>query len=275
TAASVMDPTRQAVADIDVVASYDFLVTSANDVSDGTCNFSHCSLREAIIAANAVTPAPTAPLTIGFASSLANATITLTAALPTPSRAVSIVGPGAGLLTIDADGSSANPRRVITVAINAPVSISGMTLTGGHIASGDGGAIRVNVAGELQLADVRINSSFAAGGGGGLYADNSSDLVMTDVEFAGNTAGTVGGGLVLRAATAELTNVNALDNTTGLGGGGLHLEAGSVIDISGGVISGNRTTSGSGGGLSVTAGAVVNLDNVEVHSNKAIGTGGR
>jgi CSLREA domain-containing protein len=65
-----------------------FTVNSANDADDGACTLLHCSLREAINAANTV---PTAQ-TISFAIGTGTQTITPTSALPTVTDPVTIDG---------------------------------------------------------------------------------------------------------------------------------------------------------------------------------------
>ena len=65
-----------------------FTVTSANDADDGTCDASHCSLREAIAAANA---APGKDL-ITFAAGSGAITIALTSALPDITGSVTLDG---------------------------------------------------------------------------------------------------------------------------------------------------------------------------------------
>src|SRR4051812_2764616 len=77
-----------------------FTVTTLADNDDGTCDVSHCSLREAINAANAAAGDDT--ITFGV-----NGTIALTANLPniTANGALTILGNGPNLTIIDGGGS--------------------------------------------------------------------------------------------------------------------------------------------------------------------------
>jgi CSLREA domain-containing protein len=84
-----------------------FVVNSNNDVNDGTCNATHCSLREAIIAANAVLGTGTVAIT--FAPSLTGQTINIVStALPFLSRGNTVINgdPGNDGPDITIDGSA-------------------------------------------------------------------------------------------------------------------------------------------------------------------------
>ena len=86
-----------------------FVVNSSNDISDGSCDVIHCSLREAITAANASSAAT--PVDIHFAIGSGPQTIAPSAALPTITRPVVLDGttqPGfAGTPVIELSGSGA------------------------------------------------------------------------------------------------------------------------------------------------------------------------
>jgi fibronectin-binding autotransporter adhesin len=71
------------------------IVTTLDDLEDGTCNAAHCSLRDAIAAANAQVD----PDVIRFAPGVTG-TIQLTAPLPPLSSDMTLEGPGANLLTV-------------------------------------------------------------------------------------------------------------------------------------------------------------------------------
>ncbi len=113
------------------------------DASDGVT-----SLREAIV----ITNQNIAPDVIDFASSLAGQTILLTMGELAVTDDLTISGPGANQLTIDASGNDPTPSddngdgsRVFNIdndnsLSSLEFSISGLTLTGGDV-SGDGGAV--------------------------------------------------------------------------------------------------------------------------------------
>ncbi|HEX9962394.1 MAG TPA: BACON domain-containing carbohydrate-binding protein, partial [Pyrinomonadaceae bacterium] len=134
-----------------------FTVMNTNDSGAG-------SLRDAILQANTTTESRT----IVFDQTLFSTpqTITLASNLfinNSNGGAITIIGPGANLLTITGGGG----RRIFTVSSNSAVSISGMTLTGGNgtgsVASGNGGAIYNNA--NLTLNNVVVNANATTGGG--------------------------------------------------------------------------------------------------------------
>jgi hypothetical protein len=172
-------------------------VTTLGDTVD--FNDGLTSLREALFATNLVGGADT----IEFAASLTSggpATITLTQGELAITDALTINGPGANLLTIDASGNDPTPddnffdgSRIFNVddgnfSAKINVSISGLTLTGGD-ADGSGGAI---FNGEhLEITDSTIIGNSARGGGdgggGGVYIGFGGDLTVTDSKISGNT----------------------------------------------------------------------------------------
>ena len=124
------------------------------DTLDDTVNFSdgHTSLREAIFATNIVPGADT----INFAPALTAggpAKILLTQGELAITDSLTIDGPGANLLTIDAQQAS---RIFDITATVGDFSITGLSLTNGHTVGGDvsysGGAIRSLTTGQLTVA---------------------------------------------------------------------------------------------------------------------------
>lgn len=98
-------------------------------------------------------------------------------------------------VVIDAGG---NGRVMQAEQLEMPVTIKGVTLTGGRADGGNahedsGGGLMVDDA-TVRLEDVIVTGNFAAGNGGGLrVAGGVLDLVRCEVR--GNTAGRGGGGL--------------------------------------------------------------------------------
>jgi parallel beta-helix repeat protein len=90
-----------------------------------------------------------------------------------------IIGPGAGSLTIQGDGKT----RVFDIE-GGSLALSGVTITGGNAGKGSGGGIR-NHGGTLWLEHVVLRGNRARVGGG-LFNDGTTTL--TDVVLRGNTA---------------------------------------------------------------------------------------
>jgi hypothetical protein len=161
--------------------------------SGGTCPGSTCTLRQAIATAD---PGDT----INF-SLPANSTITLTSAELLISRNLTIIGPGANLLTVQrstANGTQA--FRILDIAgSNLNVTISGLTVTNG--------------------------SDRSNGGGGGIF--NSATLTLAGVIISGNNTaetnipnGTSFGGGIFNSGTLTITNCTISANTVSGGSGG-------------------------------------------------------
>ena len=156
-------------------------VTNLNDSGAG-------SLREAINAANANSDADT----IVFASGL-QGTIALSSALPTVIYSVSIVGPGARLLTVRRQ-SGFGSFRIFDVS--GAAVISNLTIAGGNsggFGGDDGGGLRVNFAGYLELNDCAVINNTANGNGGGI-ANLGGTLRLSRVTISGNSAPNGSGG---------------------------------------------------------------------------------
>lgn len=180
------------------------------DLEDDLIDFNDgkTSLREAIFAANTVPGADEIRFDFGHDGPV---TLLLTQGELKITDSLSILGPGASLLTIDASGSDLTPLvpdgsgvrhfRVDDGIAGATidVSISGMSLIRGD-GVGNGGAVFSTES--LTVDSVQFISNYAWGdgaqaSGGGLYS--SGNLAMRSSLFQDNHAGS-GGGLVVETA---------------------------------------------------------------------------
>ena len=190
------------------------IVTTNLDVEDQTDGL--ISLREAIALANGDVGLDT----IAFDPSVfdGETTIAIASQLPTITDALTITGPGANLLIIDAQGGGDNVLdgsgfRIVEVSDgdsthSIDVSISGLTLTGGDI-SDSGGAI--NNFENLTLDGVSIVANQAQFGGG-ISNELSGVLSLTNSTIASNEASQDGGGISTRGALTA-TNVTISGNS--------------------------------------------------------------
>ena len=228
-----------------------FVVNSTADTvnsADGVV-----TLREAITSANDTAGADT----ITFDSSVFSSaqTIDLASQLPDVTDAVTITGPGADLLTIDAgngtDGQFNTNDGFRIFNINdgddnneIDVELSGLTLTGGD-AGISAGAIFSNE--NLVVTDSTItgNAGFAGGGinSGGYFRDDST-LTIIRSTISGNDA-SYGGG-VYNVGTVTVTDSTISDNTSFGDGAGLANFGTATVTSS--TIS-NNTSGGVGGGF--------------------------
>ena len=233
----------------------DFNVTNLNDEGSG-------SLRQAVLDANDNDGTDR----ILFKSKLSG-TIELSSGELRVYDAVQILGPGARKLTLNAGPS----ERVFYTHSHAddPVTISGLTLTGGN--TGGGGAIfnyhtdplrleRVTITGNFaeavggaisnSQASLAIESStisdntvdsgepFNFGYGGGIFA-TLSEVTIVNSTISGNDSNQDGGGVYFTDGTdSSLRHVTITDNSADDDGGGLYANNG-TLDVVASVVAGN------------------------------------
>jgi parallel beta-helix repeat protein len=236
------------------------------------------SLRDAIVAA---APGDT----IDFAPALTSggpAVLLLTNGQLTISKSLTINGPGAELLTIDASGNDPTPdvnngdgSRVFVLndansSALSSASISGVTLTGGDSA-GSGGAIQSYE--NLNLTAVAITGNAAKSDGGGIASRFSGLAVVTitDSTLNGNFSGHEGGALII-SGTATITRSTISGNQAGFQGGGIGIASARTVTIYDSTISDN--TASSGGGIYSSRGTKVGIYDSVISNNYATGSGG-
>ncbi|MBX7105147.1 MAG: hypothetical protein K1X57_13785, partial [Gemmataceae bacterium] len=208
------------------------------------------SLREAI--AFAATKA--GPDTITFSSLFNSAnTITLSGSQLTindTTDALTIQGPGANRLSINADQKS----RVFGVAVGTVVTLNGLTITGGN--SGAGGGI-IN-SGTLTINDSAITGNTSSSFGGGI--ESYGALTVNRSTISNNVAGTNGGIDVFNGSLFLMINTTVTGNSAGGGTGGVYTNIGSffthctIVGNIGAGTGGLRTTVTSNVGNSLVAG---------------------
>ncbi len=222
-------------------------LTDDTDTANGTCN-----LREAIQSAETNTNVDACVRTGSGSDTIyfgRTGLINLIQALPTLTQALRIIGPGAGLLTIDANGFA----RVLHIepAANSTWYICGITLTDGDAGSSfgrNGGGLLFdssNGDGTVTLEDVVItgNNGYE---GGGIFHENGT-LIIRRSTISDNTAVNAGGGIFAEETAGEVTIENSTisGNSAAFGGG---LFNGQEVTITASTISGNFSE-GNGGGI--------------------------
>jgi hypothetical protein len=149
------------------------------------------------------------------------------------SSSLTFEGPGRDLLAIDAAGSS----RVFS--IGGPITISGLTITGGHV-EGDnasGGCIAAFAGVTLQSANVVACSVHGDNANGGAIATqyfvHIVDSTVSDNSATSDTGVALGGAIMVSYGlfTAETSTISANVASGALGsyGGGVHVEGPATI----------------------------------------------
>jgi CSLREA domain-containing protein len=217
-----------------------FNVTTNLDANDGACTADHCSLRDAVIAANAcpshqtiVVPAGNYQLTLLGADEDASATGDL-------DITDDVTLQGEGVPSID----GVTQDRLIEVFSPAVVEIDHFILINGNAQLG--GAIRSH--GELTVIGSSIH-------------DNAATVPL------GGAGASSGGGIFVEAGTTTLIGTQVFSNSADAGGG-VHNFATATFVMTGGLLAGNSATM-YGGGLWNNFASTAALEDVEVWRNTA------
>ncbi|MEZ6072787.1 MAG: choice-of-anchor Q domain-containing protein [Pirellulales bacterium] len=274
---------------VELMQAQTITVDTLIDELDGSIDDGDVSLRDAIAAAG---PGDT----IDFA---VTGTIVLTLGELAISDDLTIAGPGADVLTIDAsgndptpgstldDGNSANDgdgTRVFKIHVPAKkidVTVTDLTLTGGDV-YGTGGAVFTSEQLRLERVIAEHNVATEAGGAVAIVADFGSQTYVVDCAIRENESLRDGGGIAASAADDGVVTISGceiVDNTSyfGAGGGGLSVLRDSAVTVVDSVISGNTTSGGFGGGglvLSAPNGGAIEVSRSVVADNTSDGHAG-
>ena len=223
-----------------------FTVTNLDDAPVAMAGEAPGTLRQAVFDANATEEADV----IEFQNGLTG-TILLTGGELAITRTLSIDGPGANLLTIDASGNDPTPdstladgddtndgdgSRIFDISDGGPlslidVSINGVTLTGGD--ADDGGAIRTME--NLMLLDTVITENVTTNAGGainfsatGLFTHPTLSIHRSTISH--NQSKTTGGGVFIAASLVHAEIIDSLIafNSAGGDGGGVYSRLGDL-----------------------------------------------
>ncbi|MES1239993.1 MAG: CSLREA domain-containing protein [Acidobacteriota bacterium] len=193
-----------------------FIPTTLTDSADGDCD-SHCSLRDAIQAANASEGPDFILLKTGtYTLSLAGAGEDLGATGDLDIRDdVTIVGRDAINTVIDGGALD----RVFDVQSGSKLELVDLAVTNGRTVEGSGSGIRV--LGELAMTrGVVFRNHAQSGSGGGIYGQGTGSKVsLVQSTVWGNTATVNGGGLSIEGLVEVVNSTLSSNTAAGLGGG--------------------------------------------------------
>jgi len=271
--------------------STDPVVNSLADPGDGTCTDAAtgdgCTLREAIAFANPLAATITfdPALTSGGAQGI---TLDPARGQLAISKGLTIVGPGADLLTVRRAPDAATAFRIIEIQASTRgigtsniVEISGLTISGG-LAPTAGGIANLVPDNALTLSRVIISGNTATDGevgtGGAIY--NRGTLEIDRSTISGNNAALHAGGIMGFGGSIVITNSTISDNHAGGANSvaGVVGEGGGILQLAGTMTLRNVTVSGNsaymGGGISKQANAGAALTHVTIAGNSATIYGG-
>ena len=237
-------------------------VTTAADEFDGTCD-QHCSLRDAVHAANAMPE-----------SSLIH--------LPANVYSLTLAGPNenggktgdldiTGQLTVEGAGDSSTildgqgKDRLFHVLPSGRLTLKGVTVRNGSAVSSIfncGGAI-LN-AGELSLMNTSVQNSSAASGGG---ICNQGVLTIDHGNISSNTATSGNGGGIEQAGPSANVVNSVIKGNRALKGGGIDF-SGEMISCAKTEISRNTATE-QGGGIWAGNSAKFGITDTTIAQNEA------
>ncbi|MBN1591019.1 MAG: hypothetical protein JW888_16015, partial [Pirellulales bacterium] len=178
----------------------------------------------------------------------------------TDGAGVEIRGPGAELLTIDANRQS----RVLYIATDAEASIDGVTFTNGLTPDYGGGIYNHGV---LELIDVDILANEAGIGGGGIWSNDTVNL--TGATIVGNSADNGGG--IHNWGSASVTD-STIDDNAAIQGGGILNENYASLSVGNSSVSNNTAARGAAAYNDV--GGELSIDGSALSDNSATDDGG-
>ncbi len=279
-----------------------YTVNRTGDPVPGACTKSHCTLREAVRAANAHPGADKillpskGPYILQRPST--NEDGAMDGDLDITNDPLQIVHPGKGRATIDAKGID----RVFAIFVGSPTTFLRLKITGGGNPSGsegDGGGILTYA--NLRIVDSAVVGNHAVGSdgsGGGIQANNGKltilrssisnnraddssgafdignhGVVIEDSSIVGNRANFAGAGYFYGDGASRIERTTIAKNRSESETGGIYFsESAGSIRILRSTISGNVAAT-EAGGFSARNGSVF-MSNTTIAGNRAGGNGG-
>jgi hypothetical protein len=223
-----------------------FTVTNLGDAGAG-------SLRDAIQQANAAAGDDA----IVFQPSLGG-TLHLTGGELAITDSVSIAGPGAGRVTIDANGNGRAFHLVNANGADKTYAISGLSVTGAAIHDGNddsGGGVYYaadSIHADIRLSDMVFDDNMAARQGGAI-AVNGANLTLTQVFMTNNRVEggfqPSGGALFFGRGLVRIERCRIVGNSAELNGGGMRLSSPGVNAVIVDTLIQGNTATHTGGGI--------------------------
>lgn len=262
-------------------AATKLVVTKLTDDAPNGCKKNDCSLREAILRANATKEVETIVLLGGthdltIAGEDENGSLTGDLDILRP---VKIRGkPGTSVIR------QTTTDRVLHVLDKGALNLKGVEVTGGDVLSGNGGGILATQDRPVTLRNSAVTLNDAQADGGGIWTRGS--LTLTDSVVSDNVAGGGGGGIFAQEEDVTLNRSSVHDNVAeaffGVGGGGVFVRGPGHLRVADSTVADNAVTgSGLGGGIYLEGGGGqpedgmgLTLERSTVSGNDALSGGG-
>lgn len=249
-----------------------FLVSKTADTNDGTCD-ADCSLREAVIAANAAAGADTIVVPTGtFLLTIPDADEDFAANGDLDIRdELALNGLGTAATIVDGN----NATRVFHLLTNTPVSIRDLAIRNAST-SGFGAAIHHTGAGAVTLSNLVVTDNVAGGFGGAINNNSVGTIsIQTSTISRNTTQGSSFGGGINNNWTGSISIADSVvsENTAGGWGGGVNNNWTGTIGITGSELSDNNAT-GWGGGINNNDDGAVTITLATINGNSAENGGG-
>jgi Right handed beta helix region len=247
---------------------------------DGVCQTvtpGDCTLRAAIMQANALNGDDTITLPASVIVLNLTGVAEDLSALGDLDITSNMTINGASATTTMIDGSGLVTERVFQI-LSGNVTISNVTIQGGHAGSENGGGVLVS-GGSLNLTNTKVTNNSATSGGGVAITGGSLTVnfstIGSDTGPSPNTASNNGGGLFVGGNANTTVNNSTFSFNQAKAGGGVYVSNGSTVTLNNSTISSNSVTgtdvTDGGGGL--FAAGTANLNSVTVANNTVNGTG--
>ena len=221
-----------------------FRVNSADDVFDGSCDAAHCSLREAIAAAN-----------------FAGGEIDLND-VPGPSIAVTSPLPDIIAHTVLTGGCKTLTGALATRLLTANAQLDAFQV---RFANNPGGAIHTT---GVFTCSQCVFADLSASDGAAIEGTTTSAVAVADSVFEGNTA-TNDGGAIHTSGALDVLRSSFVDNTAANDGGAIHMIAvAQLLRVMSSLFDLNTTTSGDGGAI-YAIGTTAHIHSVTFSQNTA------
>jgi CSLREA domain-containing protein len=250
------------------------LVNTTDDTDDGACNAAHCSLREAINAANTLSGPDAIKFTI---SSTATIMLSPNTQLPIITDRLTFHGNGQ---TIAANEVDAAADRVFEISSTAAVIMTQLTIRDGHTASGGAG---IHNLGDLTLIESTVTENVASWGDStaGIY-NGSGTLTIIRSSVIRNHADPNVGAIYNQSGIVIIENSTISDNSSSIGYGGILNGSGATLIITHSTLADNIILGSSADVLnqgtlylrnSILAGGCVNLGSLAESINTLVWDG--